>query len=404
MSLAPAAPIPRPKHRAEQYSCEVCEYSSTDKTKMMLHYRLHAAGDEECSFRCAFCPVLFSEKSQFITHMMSGQHAADRAMLSVSELETLLASNQIAKSSISNDNELDGAVYSCRTCGQQATGESGIARHALTHFTATAAIKCPYCNYSAAQTQVDIAMHIVRLHPETAVANALSKASSSPPSSVERGTAGITSSGYSHQKIGIFSCRECSYQSESKPLFDRHMKIHAEKPPFLCPFCVIVCQSSTARKFHMFRLHPDLVFNTPDAELAQLLTNNTSTAAKPTQAKGADLPPQRAAMPKAANSRTMLPHATKQKILPTPARKTPSSRDISVPIAASTLSSNRVSKPRGRSSVYKESAIQDGRDGTVMLQGTRGKYACSNCRLKTDVDYELLAHKRSRSCLHGGAK
>ena len=388
MSLVPTAPIFRPNHHPPKHSCEVCDYSSTDRAKMAVHYRLHAAG-EEYRYRCPFCHVLISDKNMWITHTMSGQHAGERAKLSESDLKSLMAGNQGLKSWSVADDE-DSEVYTCRTCGEQATGESNMAQHALTHFTATPLSKCPHCNYSAALTQEDIYKHIMQIHTEASIAMQPSTTSVSEMASPD-GSA-LTEK----KKKGLqYACCECAYQCSAKRMMEAHVRSHQSKPQYQCPFCKLPCQNPSTRKLHMFRMHTDTVFSTPDDELAVMLAAKTFIPTAPVTEPCAVLPPQRAKMPHNLSLRTAASTSIKQRMAPERATKVQPSSGLTVPIDVQTQVSNRVTKPQKRVSVYRQSVIND--DAPKI--STRGRYACDHCAFRTDVDYELLVHKRSRSCL-----
>ncbi|CAH1257548.1 ZNF208 [Branchiostoma lanceolatum] len=182
----------------KRYECQVCDYTSEDKSRLVKHQRTHTG---EKPYSCKFCPYKTALNESLWKHMKHHKIKAPMQCQKCSYSTTTMQS-LLLHSKLHGDTE-DFMAKEVK----QAVSDDGLESNA-------ADLQCNMCGYMT----LDRSKLIKHLHSHT-----LEKA---------------------------FSCPSCPYRSSSKENVKRHQKHHRSKFPFCCQFCSYSANNSSVVRTH----------------------------------------------------------------------------------------------------------------------------------------------------------
>lgn len=281
------------KCRDVKILCNYCEYTTTVRSNMQKHMKVHNGE----GFRCGTCSAVFPTRQRFQVHLVT--HQADRPR------------------------------YECEYCGMMFLSEDSVKKHcARFHQNSHESIPCPHCQYIA-RIRADLKKHIHTVHekknqcPDCAfstnsehafeqhqtyhlsdrifgcsVANCFYRASS-----VKQMTLHTIST---HHMIGKHQCPVCQKYYKKKTHLLRHLVSHTGDQPYLCQECGQTFFSHSSYYRHRRRFGHDEnregIASVPQNITIQYLDNTTTEKQEFTDSDDSSVNQSAPEMP---NSQTM---------------------------------------------------------------------------------------------------
>ncbi|XP_078587844.1 uncharacterized protein LOC144868958 [Branchiostoma floridae x Branchiostoma japonicum] len=185
----------------KRYECQICDYTSEDKSRLVKHQRTHTG---EKPYSCRFCPYKTALNESLWKHMkhhkIKSPMQCQKCSYSTTTMQSLLLHNKL-------HGETDDIIVEAKPKVNQAGSDDGLKPKA-TDF------QCNMCGYMA----LDRSKLIKHLQ--------------------------------SHSLEKAFSCPSCPYRSSSKENVKRHQKHHRSKFPFRCQFCSYSANNSSVVRTH----------------------------------------------------------------------------------------------------------------------------------------------------------
>ncbi|CAH1981800.1 unnamed protein product [Acanthoscelides obtectus] len=194
-------------------SCEIlecldCEYKTTYKYRFAKHMKQHNYRvSENDPYVCVLCKKTFTRKLTLDEHIL-----------------------QIHPNS---ESLVNSKIHECSYCDFITTMKARLGDHMLKHPHSNKLGTCEHCNATFTR-EVALHDHILKKHPDV-------------------------STSFSSK---IYECRQCSYKTTFRYLFNEHMMVHANgglsvKPRVLCTHCSSSFRLKASRDDHILKKHPD---------------------------------------------------------------------------------------------------------------------------------------------------
>ena len=198
-------------HGVIKYKCEVCEFTSYQKSKVRRHNR--AVHEKIKDYGCDICSKTFSQLESLLLHK-SVQH--DKIKKEVKEEPS--DTNNLLKETVLIDKK---KVHICKECGYKASLKSGLHQHINSVHLKLREWVCDVCGYAAALKKT-LMEHVHSIH----------------------------------WKIKPFKCEECEFATSSRKSLTRHVKgIHLGIKDFKCDVCDYASADKTSVILHRRAVH-----------------------------------------------------------------------------------------------------------------------------------------------------
>ncbi|CAK1591857.1 unnamed protein product [Parnassius mnemosyne] len=224
-------PVPQ---LTEIFSCDICEFKTSQKRCILAHLKAHVAGQVYCCNNCDYKSV---KKNHLQRHMKidTGEkpfscNICEYKCIRKDVLQTHMKIHTGEK------------PFSCNICEYKCITKSTLQKHMKIH-TGEKPFSCNICEYKCIKKS-DLQRHMKIHTGEKPFSCHICKYQCIHKSSLQ-----------THMKIHTgekpFSCHICKYQCIRKSNLQTHMKIHTGEKPFSCNICEYKCIEKSNLQKHM---------------------------------------------------------------------------------------------------------------------------------------------------------